>query len=128
MQEHNRLCFVSFDPNIRINPSATTLNIDEWSSNKEDEKKSNPGWTPHGDNSKNKEQKIKWGSTDWSGVFESAGLKLENQGQRIMVLCPFRENHTTGVRGTYLFPGKEGSLGLVLSSCPLFSHKTPRCC
>ena len=107
----NRLCFVSFDPNIWINPSATTLNIDEWSSNKEEGKNSNPGWTPHGNNTKNKEQKIKWGSTDWPKVFESAGLKLKSQGQRIMVLCPFRDNHTTGFRGTYLFPGKEGSWG-----------------
>ena len=69
--------------------------------------KSNPGWTPHGIIQRIKSRKSN-GVVRLVWSFESAGLKLENQGQRIMVLCPF-ENHTTGVRGTYLFPGKEGA-------------------
>ena len=36
---------------------------------------------------------IKYGTTDWCRVFESEGLTLSRSGDRINVLCPWRDSH-----------------------------------
>lgn len=109
----NGLCFVSHDPGIKINSSAIILDVNRW---KPQLQGTQDKWILDGYDDSLKDEKnslgIKWGSTDWKAVFESAELVLGPQGSRINVLCPWRDSHTTNRDGgSYLFQRQKDSWG-----------------
>ena len=96
----NGLCFISHDPDLVFNDSAVEINL-ETKNKIFNEKCLNAI-----------DLKIKWGSTDWYKVFESASLIKGAQGKRVNVLCPWRNQHTKDKdNGSYLFKGSEGTWG-----------------
>ena len=96
----NGLCFVSFDPGLVVNESAVEIPLISNETNQDKVEFDVNGL------------QIKYGTTDWCRVFESAGLTLSRSGDRINVLCPWRDSHTKNIdQGSYLFKGSEGSWG-----------------
>ena len=96
----NGLCFVSFDPGLVVNESAVEIPLISNETNQDKVEFDVNGL------------QIKYGTTDWCRVFESAGLTLSRSGDRINVLCPWRDSHTKNIdQGSYLFRGSEGSWG-----------------
>ena len=96
----NGLCFISHDPDLVFSDSAVEIHVETKNKNV-DEKCINEI-----------DLKIKWGSTDWYQVFESAGLIRGAQENRVNVLCPWRDQHTKDKdNGSYLFLGSEGTWG-----------------
>ncbi len=96
----NGLCFVSFDPGLVVNESAVEIPLISNETNQDKVEFDVNGL------------QIKYGTTDWCRVFESAGLTLSRSGDRINVLCPWRDSHTKNIdQGSYLFKGSEGCWG-----------------
>ncbi|MFL2747989.1 MAG: DUF3987 domain-containing protein [bacterium] len=96
----NGLCFVSFDAGLIVNESAVEIPLISNETNQDKVESDENGL------------QIKYGTTDWCRVFESAGLTLSRSGDRINVLCPWRDSHTKNIdQGSYLFRGSEGSWG-----------------
>ena len=80
----NRICFTSWDPEIKGNEDAIPIEVRE-------RQEIAPQAPPL--------QKYRYGTVRWGEVFESQGMVLKVINNTILVQCPWRDLHTTGKDG-----------------------------
>ncbi len=81
----NRICFTSFDPELKGNEDAIPIEVGE----------NYPEIAPQAPQI----QKYRYGTVRWDEVFQSQGMVIKEIGNTILVQCPWRDLHTTGKDG-----------------------------
>ena len=80
----NRICFTSYDPELKGNEDAIPIEVTE---------------QPMLPVANRPIQQYKYGTVRWSEVFESQGMVIKEIGETILVQCPWRHLHSTGKDG-----------------------------
>ena len=111
----SRLCFVSHDPELWTNPDATPFIPP---------KPKSVVQLPVGYQCSNLKKingtQYKYGSVRWDEVFDSQGMILKRKENKINVICPWQESHSTGKSGdgsTIIFSNGSGAFKCSHAHC-----------
>ena len=94
----NGLCFISYDSDLKTNPNAIEIDIQEWSPIS-DENKLNKS-IKSGNWLKDKKNQHIYGTVDWISLFKSQQLFLGYKRDNALVLCPNRLQHSNNTDGS----------------------------